>query len=224
MSETPRAILACPHCGAPLQAGALDQAATCSYCHVTSVPVPVRAPEVHEKGELSCPRCLLPLYEGRAPGAVLHGCGACGGIWMDNESAACALSTSLEAVKALAVRATANALASVPTAPPIGCPVCGKLLFRTQDPVAGVELDLCASHGTWFDRCELGVVLASRDVKPAHVLAPRSVPREYHGKVPDFRAGTPVDWDHASLVAGAAITLVGAVLSAAGSSEGERER
>ncbi|PKN39666.1 MAG: hypothetical protein CVU63_14835 [Deltaproteobacteria bacterium HGW-Deltaproteobacteria-20] len=32
----------------------------------------------------SCPRCAGRMQVGRAPDAVLHACGRCGGIWIDN--------------------------------------------------------------------------------------------------------------------------------------------
>jgi Zn-finger nucleic acid-binding protein len=188
---------------------------------VTSVPILSRpAQAATAQSELACPRCLVAMHEGRAAGVVLRGCGVCGGIWMDNDSAEKALSASLSPAKALAARATANALTDVPTAAPIACPVCSRQLFRTLDPLARVALDLCSEHGTWFDRYELGVVLAARDIRPAAVLpAPRSVqrsvPGQYHGEIPDFRAGANLDWEAASLVAGAAITLLSVALGGA---------
>lgn len=39
------------------------------------------------------------------------------------------------------------------SSPPLACPVCQALLLRTE--LAGVPVDHCAEHGTWFDAREL---------------------------------------------------------------------
>src|SRR5262249_51902570 len=69
-----------------------------------------------------------------------------------------------------------------PREPPVHCPVCSRMLQRASVTRAAVTIDLCAEHGTWFDRYELGLVLDA--------VHPRTAPPvEYHGATPDFHEG-----------------------------------
>jgi len=110
-------------------------------------------------GSLLCPRCHLPLHAGRAAGESLFGCGACGGIWLDAHGAE-RLTQALHAdALALADSAAQHAAHEVDTAASnLSCPVCQQPLRRRLVERANVELDDCASHGTWFDRNELQTV------------------------------------------------------------------
>jgi Zn-finger nucleic acid-binding protein len=95
-----------------------------------------------------------------------QGCSTCGGVWLDNAATA----KVLAGVGDRAAVAIADHLRS-PTAPSNpyrrggthGCPVCRQALERVvtdarRHPVAGIELDICRAHGTWFDGGELGTV------------------------------------------------------------------
>lgn len=111
------------------------------------------------------------------------GCGGCGGIWLDNTSAQYAVQTLDQGMAQLADMAAANAFHPVSDAPSMACPVCKQLMLRTQAPQAGIWLDVCAEHGTFFDRFELGIVLEA--LRPKNEFRPVS----YGGPTPDFREG-----------------------------------
>jgi Zn-finger nucleic acid-binding protein len=107
--------------------------------------------EVTQKG---CARCGAPLFAATDGGFALEGCGACGGAWLAPAAAAEALGKRGGPAFELAQRLVSNTkpnpavLARQPT-----CPDCLEPLSRVH--VDGVELDVCATHGTWFDRGEL---------------------------------------------------------------------
>jgi Zn-finger nucleic acid-binding protein len=103
-----------------------------------------------------CPRCKASLFEGQAHGVKLLGCGVCGGVFLDNDGSARIVAAPDEEIAQLAERAEARAIApDVDTRPAaLACPVCGKAMRKVRAP-ASVELDICAAHGTWFDRSEL---------------------------------------------------------------------
>ena len=171
-----------------------------------------------KRSDLACPRCASPLFEGRASDVVLLGCGECAGIWLDNTSARLALKTLDRRINELAARATAHALKSPARNIIVKCPACQKAMERTRTKagVVEVDLDICAEHGTWFDRGELGLVLDGLRVVQAPLpLATPLAPSE----IPDFKAGTltpdPVD---AGLVVGGAFAVLGAILAASSKS------
>lgn len=220
MSQQRRVSVLCPHCGAPLPARAADAAATCAFCGVSSAPVrepPPSAPqptavvlrftnEIPEAPTHGCPVCGLPLFTAETEGVTLRGCGRCGGIWVDNASARHALTVDADPIDALQLRAAKQGV-RVPKPLLLRCPDCGAALRRAD--VAGVEVDVCETHGTWFDPFELGLVLQLRGKKP--VVAPTT----YGGAIPDFRAGASSPSVEAlPIVAGAAVAFGAALLAA----------
>lgn len=197
MADARRRTLKCPHCGAPLPPESVTDAVLCAFCGVASTPLaepdpaagapaggPSRAArETVEAAEAQCPRCELPLFEGRAGEIAMLGCGRCGGIWLDNAAAQRALATMDEAVVALADQASRQAAFTVDVGRTISCPTCRRPMGRTRAPKSGIYIDVCGAHGTWFDRYELGVVMEA--------LRPKAAPQAttYDGPTPDFREG-----------------------------------
>lgn len=205
---------------------------SCAFCGVASAPAdrastpPAAAPALAtgvatapktkrvatqpiEAGQLACPRCAIPLFDGAAHGITLHGCGRCGGIWVDNASAQTAMSTLDQVIVDLAERAGDRAAAEVETRDLVACPACRETLARKRVTRAQVLIDLCEAHGTWFDRYELAQVL---DALGAPKRAPTTTSL---GPVPDFRAGAnPEVRDFVSLALGGAFTLLGALAAA----------
>jgi Zn-finger nucleic acid-binding protein len=85
----------------------------------------------------------------------MHGCGHCGGIWLNCEMSD-RLTRSLDSdTLMLADSASHHARARVETAAALTCPSCGRSLVRQNVAKARVEVDACPDHGTWFDRDEL---------------------------------------------------------------------
>lgn len=108
----------------------------------------------------TCPACRGPLRAAPLRWNVLT-CDACGGVWADRAAAdriANVVDHDLLIVgREAAKRAEVVAIGSESRA----CPVCAKPLARMK--VADVSLDMCAEHGTWYDRDELGRVSRNRD-------------------------------------------------------------
>jgi Zn-finger nucleic acid-binding protein len=165
-----------------------------------------------------CPRCDLPLYEGTTSAVTLLGCGDCGGIWLDNANAQRAVASLDARVTALASRASTHARRIADRATAARCASCRAPMRRVKTTQLEVEVDVCAEHGTWFDKDELTLVLealrgATKKRAPI-VMSDPGAPLN-PAEVPDFRAGQPVEWDTAAIVAGGIFTVLGALIGAA---------
>jgi Zn-finger nucleic acid-binding protein len=162
-----------------------------------------------------CPRCDLALYEGKTAAVTLLGCGECGGIWLDNTNAQRAVASIDAQVLELASRASSHARHDVDRSPPVRCAECRAPLRRVKTTRLAVEVDVCAEHGTWFDRGELRVVLEALTARaPARLASDPYAPLN-PAEIPDFRASQPVDFAAAGLVAGGIFTVLGALVAGA---------
>lgn len=71
------------------------------------------------------------------------------------------------------------------------CPLCSQPLQRARVEVARTDLDICPSHGTWFDRHELWSVVQAVEVQKLEsdfeyeqdMRRVREMTREAHGPV-----------------------------------------
>lgn len=202
---TEREKILCPSCGAALPPSAAGAAIACPFCGVASAPaapkvevveriverVVVVAPPSSGAGAGTsappklCPRCRTALFEGRAKDVLMNGCGTCGGIWLDNDASQRAIRAVDRDVLELADRAEKHATRK-PAALPAGlpCAECAQPMARVLAPRGRVELDVCATHGTWFDRHELRVVMMAYSAPDFSAL-----PGPYdHAELPDFRS------------------------------------
>lgn len=149
----------CASCGGPL-----GSEPVCAFCGAKVS----RAPKVIERvvervvfvehgaggsTSLSCPRCKVPLFQGKTETTSVFGCGACGGIWLDNAASQRLVSAIDGGIVSLGAKATRAARVSPELTASVACPVCAEALARKV--FVGVELDVCAAHGTWFDRNEV---------------------------------------------------------------------
>lgn len=108
-----------------------------------------------------CPRCTLPLVPRHIHELVIDECGQCRGMFLD--AVAKRLLAEENADRAAALFA---ALAADPPTPTTRtelacmCPVCGVAMHRKLSRTgAGVVIDICKAHGTFFDGGELDRVL-----------------------------------------------------------------
>ncbi len=119
--------------------------------------------------EPTCPRCGAPFFAGKVGHLEALGCGACGGLWLDNAGTTEVLQRFVLDASQLARVVDAGAHsheAPSPFAPAaFGCPVCKKPLASAKQ--ADVTIDYCATHGTFFDRGELARVLRATGVATA---------------------------------------------------------
>lgn len=169
----------CTQCGAPIELST-SSAVTCRFCDAVNqplpkeVPVPVPVNVVHNvvqvvggeaPRELRCPHCRKRLVGAEVGEVTLHGCGGCGGIWVDNASARRVLASPTQTLSVLAQRAAKNATGGARQPRPT-CASCPAILDKVR--VHGIELDICHDHGTWFDALELSrltAVLRGEEVK-----------------------------------------------------------
>jgi Zn-finger nucleic acid-binding protein len=134
----------CPHCGAELALAASDieDAAT----------------------ERPCPRCTQPLRARRVDDLVIDECGGCQGVFLDQiaikrvvidraQSRADALLGALPHVEV-------NALPAAGQKMYLRCPVCQTVMNRRLFATGtGVIIDVCRTHGTFFDAGELPLII-----------------------------------------------------------------
>ena len=148
------ATVACPACFAlvPLSAS------HCPGCGVAMARRKAATPDGSP-----CPACAKPLAATKVGELEVRECQACGGLWMDRVVFE-ELGTSRERQGAVL-----GALPA-PLAPPVAslepvlyrpCPACRQRMNRVNYAKrSGVVLDVCKTHGIWFDHDELHRVLA----------------------------------------------------------------
>jgi Zn-finger nucleic acid-binding protein len=86
---------------------------------------------------------------------TLHGCGGCGGLWLDKASTSQVVARINPQVVCLAQSASKSAQYKVNLDLSVRCPECGKPLRRVPGGDPSLLIDICDEHGTWFDRDEL---------------------------------------------------------------------
>ena len=122
----------CPHCGARADTSRLE-------------PTP----------DYRCPRCGATLQAISVAGTPLKQCPRCGGLWVGAEmfERICADRESQAAALGLRPPVTVSAEQGVAY---LKCPQCSQLMSRKNFAQrSGVIIDMCRSHGIWFDRDEL---------------------------------------------------------------------
>jgi Zn-finger nucleic acid-binding protein len=167
-------ILRCPSCGA----AASTDATKCSFCgaRLATVACPScfgmmfvgekfcshcgavaqRAEDPHN-GNLLCPKCQSAMKSVQVGKSLLWECPSCEGMWVDATTLQqiCAEKEQQSAVLGMPVDAPAPAHLET-NFRYIPCPVCAELMNRINFArCSGVVIDVCKSHGTWFDKDEL---------------------------------------------------------------------
>jgi Zn-finger nucleic acid-binding protein len=174
--------LACPHCGA----GVAATASACMYC---SAELLVKAcprclsrvfhghkhcPEcgaelalaatAESDGDRPCPRCSKVLHARRVGDIVIDECAACLGVFLDHVAIKrVVIDRAQSRAEALLGALPRSEIKAVPAAGQkmyLPCPVCrvvmNRRLFATG---TGVIIDVCRSHGTFFDAGELPLII-----------------------------------------------------------------
>lgn len=167
--------LNCPNCGA----GVASDRTQCEFCktrlktvgcakclglmfigtrfcgHCGTIAAPIGVSLDGDDGE--CPRCREPLETLQIDETRICGCTRCDGLWVGVETFenVCADGERQAAVLGFLDRRTVRGqpLTKVSYVP---CPDCGQLMNRNNFARAsGVIVDICKSHGVWFDADEL---------------------------------------------------------------------
>jgi len=225
--------LDCSKCGAPVLHDQPGQAVACTFCGtmvtrpaqkvverviervVVAATAPADARPARPGEAMMCPRCRLPLFRGEDGKVVLHGCGRCGGIWLDNASGKEVVERAQQSTIQLVERAGARAKVDAERQPPVACPVCAGSCARLLLAKGDAVVDVCSEHGTWFDRYELALVAHAYVPRPPTPAA-KPTPLDDSFTVPDFRK---TDWANSDVAAiGKGILLaVGLAAGLAGS-------
>ncbi len=107
----------------------------------------------------SCPSCANALTTLRSA-LPISGCLTCGGMWLGPEASVHVmrgLDDALEHdVAALSEETARRSLVPSVDSGSRACPTCNLVMSRLD--VGPVTVDSCATHGTWFDRHEVGHV------------------------------------------------------------------
>lgn len=184
LQEVPTQVgrLACPQCGASVP----EDCATCEHCQcallVKACPrcyahvfhghkhcpkcgteVGLAARPLDEAGvERDCPRCDTKLVPRLLSDVQVDECPACVGVFID----AVAIERIISERQQARAEAIVGAYSSVTRAPTVTarlyvkCPVCQAIMNRRMFARgAGVVIDICRLHGTWFDAGELPAVV-----------------------------------------------------------------
>jgi Zn-finger nucleic acid-binding protein len=162
------AMAACPSCLGRIFVGS----SFCPSCGAEQGLVALGDPELWPVR--GCPRCgsSVELAPHWVADTVLDECPGCGGNWLQTEAFEKLLKdrddqAKLEklAVQHLVLDPVAPPSSSAPSARRptreyIPCPDCGQLMNRKNfAEISGVIIDVCKSHGVWFDSGELGRIL-----------------------------------------------------------------
>jgi Zn-finger nucleic acid-binding protein len=115
------------------------------------------------RGERPCPRCSVALQARTVGNIVIDECSQCLGLFLDQaaiqqviadreQTRAEALLESLPRAEVKAVRPGEKMY--------VKCPCCGTIMNRKLFAMgAGVVIDVCKAHGTFFDVGELPVII-----------------------------------------------------------------
>lgn len=170
--------MSCPQCGAGIQhdkhasGAANSNRSECAYCGSLLAVTHSRQPDLRNQKytrtgsnaspRQHCPRCYHKLATSRIGKSHLGNCHQCGGVWLPTKA--------LEHLKRVS-RKTRHHYARInrPRNPrqrhqsydqhhAIHCPICSALMnakiYRGDHTVV---VDVCASHGVWFDARELSL-------------------------------------------------------------------
>lgn len=114
----------------------------------------------------TCPNCAQAMTSTATRGLWVHGCGVCGGVWLDTAAAEFVRTKTNDDIERLVAESTARAT--------VGqqhrlrpCPVCRHPLGAFTH--GSLQLDGCRTHGVFFDRNELRALLEANGVRSDRV-------------------------------------------------------
>lgn len=145
--------MACPECLGRIFIGSKY----CSHCGTKALIVEEIAAE---KAGL-CPRCKISLQALKIENINIRECERCGGFWSTVQTfeSVCADQEQQAAVINF-IGSDAHPDSHPTTVSYVPCPDCGELMNRSNFArSSGVILDMCKSHGVWFDADELPKII-----------------------------------------------------------------
>jgi Zn-finger nucleic acid-binding protein len=143
-----------------LSGGTLDRTKAASLALESGLPALLETTAIEAARRITtCLRCGDAMHGAEANDVLLKGCGACGGIWLDNASAQLLVNQAPPDAVALVRRAMGATRPAVSASEPLRCPLCADPMQQRHLERTGVTVDVCAKHGTWYDHGELVVLL-----------------------------------------------------------------
>ena len=176
--------LACPHCGA----GVAATSSTCQHCSAellvkacprcltrvfhghkhcpacgAELAIAAIAADAAHAGR-ACPRCATPLHARRVDDLVIDECSGCLGVFLDQIAIKRVIvdraQSRAEALLGALPRVEVNALPAAGQKMYLRCPVCQVVMNRRLFAAGtGIIIDVCLTHGTFFDAGELPLVI-----------------------------------------------------------------
>ena len=144
------ATVACPSCFGMMFTGAKF----CSHCGARADRT-----ELENATPRQCPRCRVPMNVVELGNVQLIECPRCEGVWADKLSLEeiCANRERQAAVLGMPCQLPQNETGNLEqNIRYIPCPICRKLMNRVNFArCSHVVVDVCNTHGTWFDKDEL---------------------------------------------------------------------
>lgn len=128
---------------------------------------------------LRCPRCASFLFLAPTDKAHLAGCGRCGGVFLGRASAQRVFEKLEAEVRTLAMTAAQSRTQNleVSRSTPAGaCPQCSAAMRLRRVEMAGISVDDCDAHGTWFDHDELRAWMDSVAQMRGHTIGKGAAP------------------------------------------------
>lgn len=161
--------MTCAVCGtslpdSPVFPGGTIECACGAALRVPAAPESRSAPTPSEPyHEAACPRCQAPLGLREEDGIVVTACPAHHGLFVARGAL-----HALEHEPVATVRKLDDepADAAAITLDLLLCPRCEKPMAARKLKEAGVVVDECAVHGTWFDAGELRAAMSARSLTP----------------------------------------------------------
>lgn len=157
-NEVPPLVRICPHCDVRLDH------TRCGRCYSLQAPgnfacgrcgAPLELEPMLDATDAPCPRCRAPL-EAAGGDVSVSECARCGGIFVVKEAL-----VRILAVAEVSGPVGKTAPASLTEVRYLPCPQCHTTMNRVNfGRASGVIVDVCRTHGTWFDPGDLTRVIA----------------------------------------------------------------
>lgn len=155
---------ACPYCGCTLAtrrcpACTAWNLASAKHCNTCGRAIGDDDLARQQRSALSCPRCKRTLMNRRYAELDVDECDGCGGLFIE-PAMLDRIVASRDATTGLHLALPRRAYEREAVVAYIRCPVCDNTMNRQAfGRVSGVIVDVCRSHGVWFDAGELSEVL-----------------------------------------------------------------
>ncbi len=155
---------ACPFCGCTVATRRCPSCtawnlASAHHCITCGRPISDDTLSDEQRSNLRCPRCQSSIVSRRYADLEVNECDRCGGLLIE-PAMLDRIVEARDATTGLHLALPRRQFSRESTVSYIPCPVCQKIMNRQVfGRISGVIVDVCRSHGVWFDAGELAEVL-----------------------------------------------------------------